>query len=190
MHKAPKHFDRIVSFYRQNRRMPSHAEIAEISGLKSKGTTYKLVERLLGLGLVERDGKGRLLPGPNFGTVSVLGTVEAGWPSPAEEELLDTMSLEEFLIERPDSTYILRVQGDSMIDAGIMPGDMVLVERGVPEKDGDIVIAEVDGDWTMKYYRKRGGKVFLEAANRKYEAIFPDQELRIAAIVRAVIRKY
>jgi repressor LexA len=190
MQRTPKHFDKIVSFYRANRRMPSHAEIAAAAGLSSKGTTYKLVERLVALGLVERDDKGRLLPGPQFQAVQLLGTVEAGWPSPAEEELLDTMSLEEFLIERPDNTYMLRVQGDSMIEAGIMPGDMVLVERGVPERDGDIIIAEVDGEWTMKYYRKRGGKVFLEAANRKYDPIFPDEELRIAAVVRAVIRKY
>jgi SOS regulatory protein LexA len=190
MKRTPKHFDRIVSFYRDHRRMPSHAEIAQIAGLKSKGTTYKLVNRLVEMGLLQRDGKGKLLPGRHFQSVQVLGTVEAGWPSPAEEELLDTMSLEEFLIERPDNTYILRVQGDSMIEAGIMPGDMVLVERGVPEKDGDIIIAEVDGEWTMKYYRKRGGKVFLEAANRKYQPIFPEQELRVAAIVRAVIRKY
>lgn len=100
------------------------------------------------------------------------------------------MSLEEFLIGRPDETYMLKVQGESMIDAGIMPGDMVLVERGVREKDGDIIIAEVDGEWTMKYYRKRGGKVWLEAANPKFGPITPRGELRIAAIVRAVIRKY
>ncbi|MHB1390398.1 MAG: LexA family protein [Thermoleophilia bacterium] len=190
MKTTPKHFDRIVAFHRSHRRMPSHAEIARIAGLKSKGTTWKLVNRLVALGLVQRDGQGKLLPGRHFHAVQVLGTVEAGWPSPAEEELLDTMSLEEFLIERPDNTYSLRVQGDSMIEAGIMPGDMVLVERGVPEKDGDIIIAEVDGEWTMKYYRKRGGRIFLEAANRKYGPIFPEQELRIAAIVRAVIRKY
>lgn len=190
MKNAPKHFDKIVSFFRANRRMPSHAEIAEMAGLKSKGTTYKLVNRLVEMGLVERDAKGKLLPGRHFNKVPLLGAVEAGWPSPAEEELLDTMSLEEYLIERPDSTYMLRVQGDSMVDAGIVPGDMVLVEQGVREKDGDIVIAEVDGEWTMKYYRRRGGKVYLEAANPRYEPIVPADELRVAAVVRAVIRKY
>ncbi len=185
--KSPKHFDKIVAFYRAHRRMPSHAEIA---GLRSKGSTYKLVNRLVSLGLVERDGKGRLLPGSRFLSLSQLGTVEAGWPSPAEEELPDTMSLEEFLIVRPDSTFILKVQGDSMVEAGIMPGDMVLVERGVREKDGDIIIAEVDREWTMKYYRRKNGKVWLEAANNKYKPIYPRQELRIAAVVKAVIRKY
>ncbi|MEK7816864.1 MAG: transcriptional repressor LexA [Actinomycetota bacterium] len=190
MNRAPRHFDKIVAFYRASHRMPSHAEIARVAGLKSKGTTYKLVNRLVDLGLVEKDEKGKLLPGRRFHSLPLLGAVEAGWPSPAEEELLDTMSLEEFLISRPESTYMLKVQGDSMVGAGIMPGDMVLVERGVKEKDGDIVIAEVDGEWTMKHYRKRGRKVCLEAANRKYKPIFPKQELRIAAVVRAVIRKY
>jgi repressor LexA len=190
MKKTPKHFDKIVSFYRANRRMPSHGEIAGMAGLSSKGTTYKLVNRLVRLGLVDRDEKGKLLPGRHFNSVPLLGAVEAGWPSPAEEELLDTMSLEEYLIGRPDSTYMLRVQGDSMVDAGIVPGDMVLVEQGVREKDGDIVIAEVDGEWTMKYYRKRDGKIYLEAANRRYKPIMPTDELRVAAVVRAVIRKY
>lgn len=188
--RAPKHFDKIRDFYRSRGRMPSHSEIAAAAGLSSKGTTHKLVNRLVKLGLVERDEKGRLLPGSRFHSVTLLGSVEAGWPSPAEEELLDTMTLDEFLVQRPGSTYMLRVQGDSMIDAGIMPGDMVLVERGARERDGDIVIAEVDGEWTMKYFRKRGGKVYLEAANRKYKPIFPEEELKVAAVVRAVIRKY
>lgn len=188
--KAPRHFDKIRDFYRFHQRMPSHSEIAAAAGLRSKGTTHKLVNRLVSLGLVERDDTGRLLPGRKFHGVTLAGTVEAGWPSPAEEELLDTMTLDEFLVQRPGSTYMLKVQGDSMTGAGIMPGDMVLVERGVREKDGDIIIAEVDGEWTMKYFRKRGGKVYLEAANRKYKPIFPEAELLVAAVVRAVIRKY
>mgnify|MGYP001792257480 FL=1 len=170
--------------------MPSPAEIVRAAGLRSKGTTYKLVNRLVEQGFIGRDEMGKLLPGRRFNAVPQLGTVEAGWPSPAEEELLDTLSLEEFLIGRPEQTYLLKVQGESMIDAGIMPRDMVLAERGVKEKDGDIIIAEVDGEWTMKYYRKRGGKVWLEAANRKFGPITPENELRVAAVVRAVIRKY
>ncbi|GBE57904.1 lexA repressor [bacterium BMS3Abin01] len=188
--ETPRHFDKIRDFYRAHRRMPSHSEIARAAGLSSKGSTHKLVNRLVELGLVERDETGRLLPGRRFHSVTLLGAVSAGWPSPAEEELLDTMTLDEFLVERPGATFMLKVQGDSMIDAGIMPGDMVLVERGVREKDGDIIIAEVDGEWTMKYFRQRGGKVYLEAANRRYKPIYPEKELRAAAVVKAVIRKY
>ena len=85
---------------------------------------------------------------------------------------------------------MLRVKGDSMVDAGIIEGDMVLVERGREPKPGTIVIARIDGEYTMKYYRKRNGKAYLEPANKKYKPIFPTQELSVEAIVIAVIRKY
>ena len=143
-----------------------------------------LTKKIFSLSTSRRDPRGLLY------SITVLGTVEAGWPSPAEEELSDTMDLDEYLIRNKDATYMLKVSGDSMIEAGIMPGDMVLVERGVAEKDGHIVIAEIDGKWTMKYLRKRGGKVYLEAANKKYKPIYPTQALKVAAVVRAVIRRY
>ena len=133
-------------------------------------------------------------PGPRatqvLRCVKLLGVVEAGWPSPAEEELLDTMSFDEYLVPNWEAAYILRVKGDSMTGAGIHPGDMVLVERDVNPRPGDIVIAEVDGQWTMKYFRQHGRRVSLEAANPAYPPIVPQQELKIAAVVRAVIRKY
>jgi repressor LexA len=119
-----------------------------------------------------------------------LGNIEAGFPSAAEEELTDTMSLDEYLIENKEATYILRVKGDSMVDAGIHEGDMVIVERKNNFKNGDIVIAEIDNEWTIKYLRKNGGVTYLEPANKKYKPIYPKEELKIAAVVKAVIRKY
>jgi len=132
----------------------------------------------------------KVIPIQNLGSIPLLGIVEAGFPSPAEEELIDTMTLDEYLIKNKEATYLLQASGDSMIDAGILPGDLVLVERGKEAKDGDIVIAEVDHKWTMKYLRKRGQKIFLQSANKKYPPIYPTEELKIAAVVQAVIRKY
>lgn len=77
-----------------------------------------------------------------------------------------------------------------MCDAGIIPGDMVIVDRGRTPKNGDIVIAEVDGEWTMKYLKKRGEIVALIPANPKYKPIRPRNELKIAGVVTAVVRKY
>ena len=77
-----------------------------------------------------------------------------------------------------------------MIGAGIMPGDLVLVDKGETPKSGDIVIAEVDGEWTMKYLKKRGESVTLVAANPNYAPIKPKKEIRVAGVVTAVIRKY
>jgi repressor LexA len=120
----------------------------------------------------------------------VLGEICAGFPSPAEEELRDVISFDGYLVTHPETSFLLSVTGDSMRDAGIMEKDLVIVERGRQPKNGDIVLAEVDGNWTMKYFRKKGKTVTLEAANPKYPLITPQEELRIAGVITAVVRKY
>jgi repressor LexA len=160
-------------------------------GYSSKGGVSLLVEHLVKKGVVKRDATGRLVPTPHLeGGVRLVGSVQAGFPSPAEEELLDTLSLDEFLIRKPESTYLVKVTGDSMIDAGIMPGDLVLVERGREPRDGDVVIACVDGEWTMKYFEKRAGRIILRAANKKYPPLTPKQEFTLGGVVVANVRKY
>src|SRR5229473_6804669 len=127
--------ENIRRFYRRQKRMPSYREITWLCDFKSTNAAYKLVDRLLAVGAVAKDASGRLIPQKLAGDIPVLGIVEAGWPSPAEEELIDTMNLEEVLIGNKEATYRLRVSEDSMVDAGIMPGDLVLVERGIdPER--------------------------------------------------------
>ena len=184
--------EKILRFYFRHRRMPSYAEIRDFLGHKSKCAGQKLVSKMIRLGIIAKDATGRLIPKRLGVALPVRGTVEAGagWPSPAEEELIDTMTLDDYLIRNKEATYLLKVTGDSMMEAGIMPDDLALVERGRDPKEGDIVIAEVDGAWTMKYYQKRGGRVVLVPANKKYKPIVPQEQLRIAAIVKAVIRKY
>jgi SOS regulatory protein LexA len=182
--------DKIFEFYSTKKRMPSYAEIMRLVGFKSKNAVYKLVNKLIEEGAILKDATGRLLPSRMFGEVPLLGLVEAGFPSVAEETPLDTLSLDEYLIEKKDKTYLLEVKGDSMIDAGIQEGDYVLAERGKEARPGDIVIAEVDSGWTMKYFRKKGNTVFLEPANKNYKPIYPEQDLHIAAVVKGVVRKY
>jgi repressor LexA len=169
--------------------MPSVNELKDLAGFKSKHTAYKLIHRLAKQGLISKDAKGRMIP-KKLIEVPIVGTIAAGFPSPAEEELLDTITLDEYLIPNRPSTFLVEVTGDSMQEAGILPGDLVLVERGRAPKDGDIVIAQVDDAWTMKYLRKKGARVTLEAANRKYRPIIPTQELTIDAVVVAQLRKY
>lgn len=160
-------------------------------GYSSKGGVSNLVAHLIRRNILSRDPKLRLIPGPSLrGCLRVLGTVQAGFPSPAEEELVDTLSLDEFLIRKPESSYLVKVTGDSMIEAGIRPGDLVIVERGRDPRPGDIVIAEVDGEWTMKYFEKRGSQVVLRAANKKYPPVVPRRQLVIGGVVVANVRKY
>jgi SOS regulatory protein LexA len=176
-------------FVREHKRPPSFLEIARLFRYKSKNAAFLLVNKLIEKGYLRKDRQGKIVFDVLNG-IKLLGSVQAGWPSPAEEELVDVLSLDEYLIKHPDQSYLIKVTGDSMIDAGIHEGDLVIVERGRSPKEGDIVIAQVDGEWTMKYYEKRGNQVKLVAANEKYPPILPQRELVIGGVVTAVIRKY
>ncbi len=160
------------------------------AGLRSKNGVFTFIGKLENSRGPTNSRKGQL-PAPAFeNPAQVLGTVEAGFPSPAEEELVDTLSLDEFLIRNREATFLLKVSGDSMTGAGILPGDMVIVDKGRTAKSGDIVIAQVDGEWTMKFLRKRGDSVTLVPANPRYQPIRPKNELNVAGVVTAVVRKY
>ncbi len=181
---------KILGFYNQHKRMPVYREMMALLGLKSKNSIHKLVQKLIDEGAVEKDSSNRLIPKKLMGEVPLLGLIKAGFPSAAEEQMLDSMNLDDFLIRRKESTYLLEVDGESMIDAHIAPGDLVIAERTTTARDGDIVIAEIDGDWTMKYFRQKLGRVWLEPANKKFKPIYPTEELKIAAVVKGVVRRY
>jgi SOS regulatory protein LexA len=180
----------IGAFFREYRRMPSFSEMTSLLGVKSKSVVNFWINKLIDASLLEKDGKGHLMFTTRSFAIPVLGSVQAGFPSPEEEALCDIMSMDEYLITKPDASFLLQVSGDSMIGEGIMEGDLVIVERGRQPKIGDVVIAEVDGEWTVKYYKKQTGQVYLEAANPKYPIIRPKTELRLGGVVTAVIRKY
>ncbi len=181
--------NKLRRFYREHKRPPSFREIKTLFRYKSTNAAFELVGKLINKGFLKKDRQGKILFDSLMG-VKILGSIQAGWPSPAEEVLVDTVSLDEYLIKHPEQTFLIKVTGDSMIDAGIHEGDLVLIERGRQPKHRDIVIAEVDNEWTMKYYEKVGKEVHLIAANRKYPPIKPKQELKVGGVVVAVIRKY
>lgn len=182
--------ERLRDFQSEHARGPSYSELAKLAGYASKQAAYRLATKLIEAGVLERDSTGRLRVSPQPLGTRVLGYVQAGFPSPAEEELIDTISLDEYLIRKPTATFMLRVTGDSMIDAGIHPDDLVIVERGHTPSNGQIVLAEVDGEWTLKYYEKRGSCIKLIPANEKYQPIVATHQLRIGGVIKGVIRRY
>jgi repressor LexA len=167
--------------------MPSYSELKDLFRFASKNAAYKLAKRLIQEGHLQADETGRLRP--RFG-LPFMGQVLAGFPSPAEEELVDVMSLDQYLIRRPEASFLLKVSGDSMIEGGILPGDLVIIERGKTPKSGDIVLAQIDGEWTLKYYKKEGRTISLVAGNPKYPVLFPKEELQVTGVVGAVVRRY
>ena len=182
---------KLRDFFRHENRVPGYAEMLDLFGYRSKNAVYGLLNKLQEHGYVRKNKEGKLsFTNRLIGSVKLLGTVQAGFPSPAEEELADTLTLDEFLIRRPEATFMLTINGDSMIGAGILPGDIVLVEKGGNPKANDIVIAQVDDEWTIKYFVRDHAGIRLDPANPKYRFIRPRRSFSIGGVVKAVIRTY
>ena len=180
----------LVSFYRNQKRMPTYTEMMDLFEVRSKSVVSYWIDKLIEKGILEKDAQGYLkLSGISFG-IPLVGSIAAGLPASAEENAHDIVSMDDYLVDKPESSFLLSVTGDSMIGAGIMEGDLVVVDRNRQPQNGDIVLAEVDGQWTMKYFRRRGREVVLEAANPAYPTIYPREELKIGGVITASVRKY
>ena len=121
----------IAAFFRENRRMPSFAEMVDLLGVRSKSVVNFWINKLIAAGVLEKDDKGRLAFTRQAFAIPRVGSVQAGFPSPEEEVLSDTLSMDEYLITKPESSFLLQVSGDSMTGAGIMEGDLVIIEKGL-----------------------------------------------------------
>ncbi|OGC82541.1 MAG: repressor LexA [Candidatus Abawacabacteria bacterium RBG_16_42_10] len=120
----------------------------------------------------------------------MYGSVPAG-AATLEEQVPDTwISVAENLVQHPTQSYLLKVRGDSMLNAGIMPGDTVIVHYGAKARNGDIVVALIDGESTIKRLIMEGGYAYLKAENPQYQDLHPVSELSIQGIVTALIRNY
>ncbi len=182
--------DQLLAYYRENKRLPSYSELTEVFGVKSTGSLHSYVEKFIEEGLVAKSDNGNLIPTPKLYGVRILGTIQAGFPTLAEEQVVDAVCLNDLLIHDPSSTYLLKVDGDSMKDVGVMRGDMVIVNRSVNPRTGDMVVAEIDYEWTLKFLMKKGSQMFLRAANKKYPDLYPKQQLRVGGVVTGVVRKF
>jgi len=122
----------------------------------------------------------------------VTAKVDAGFPSPADDHLEGHINLHEELIRNPASSFMLRVKGESMREAGIKTGDVLLIDRSITPVDRHTVVAMIDGEFTVKRFRKKAGKVFLEAANTEFPPIQlgEDQELVVWGVVTYGIHKF
>ncbi len=176
-------------FFKKNRRMPSYSEMLKLFGFSSKNAVFKLINKFIESGLIKKDNK-KLSPLPRFFALPLLGNIKAGFPILAEENK-SYLTLDDYLIEDPQSTFLLKVSGDSLLGVGIFDGDLVVIEKKRLPTIGDVVLAQIDREWTLKIFKKDRQRrlSYLEAANPKYPPLYPSQELQIFGVVRAVIRK-
>lgn len=185
-----EYLGKLRDYYAQHRVLPSFAGIARLVGLKSTSAVSAMVDRMKAVGLLESSPDRRLQPGKAFFEREVLDNVQAGMPQPANDTQQEVVTIDEYLIDSPSRTALLTVKGDSMIDAGIMSGDRVLVKKGAPAKFGDIVVAIVDNEYTVKYlgHDKRG--FYLQPGNKAYLPIRAKDSLEIFGLVVGAFRKY
>lgn len=120
-----------------------------------------------------------------------LSKISAGFPSPADDMVDDTIDLNEYLISNKAATYLVQVTGDSMIGASICEGDILIVDASLPPSDQKIVVAAVDGEFTVKRFCIEKNGVFLKAENPEYGVIKIDgrDEFRMLGVVVGVVRK-
>ena len=169
--------------------MPSITELMALFKVSSRSSAFYIANKLVAAGVLHKDKTGKLVPGADFHAVPILGHIRAGFAAPAEEEIADTISIGEYLLRRPDASYLLTVEGDSMQGAGIHQGDTVVFERTQDYKPGDIVVALTEDGYTLKYLRKKNNRYYLEAANEVYPDIYPNDG-EIIGVVTATFRKY
>ncbi len=181
---------KLQDYYARHRVFPPYSGIGELLGLKSKSSVAALVARLRLNGYLEAMPDRRLKPGPRFFERVLAESVRAGLPQAADDSVRDSLTLDEYLIEHPSRTVLVRVKGDSMQDAGIHPGDIAVVERGHQACEGDLVVAVVDDEFTLKYLAREQGVYVLRPANPAYPVIRPRGSLEIFGVVVGIIRKY
>jgi len=118
--------------------------------------------------------------------------VPAGFPSPADDHAEKRLDLNEYLIDQSESTFFVRIKGDSMIDAGILDNDIVIVDRSKSAAINDIVLASIDGEFTVKVLAKNSEGPYLMPANKEYKPIYikSDSEFEIWGVVTGSVRKF
>lgn len=181
---------RLQDYYAEHGVLPPYSIIMTLMGYKSKAPVAALIARLRLLGYLESTPQKRLKPGRRFFERTVFDSVRAGMPAPAEDTSSESLTIDQYLINQPSNTILVAVKGESMTGEGIMPGDTVIVEKRNMAQVGDLVIAIVDNEFTLKRLGRDKGGFVLHPANPDFPTIRPKDNLEIFGIVVGQFRKY
>ena len=186
-----EHLATLQSYYAEHRVLPSYARLMSLLGYASKSAVKKVLERLADAGLLDRTPDGDWSPSERFFERAIATQpVPAGMPIAAESEMHEPITIDRFLIDHPSKTVLIRVKGDSMVDAGIHNGDLAVVERTSEATPGDIVVAIVDDEFTLKTLARDKVGYHLLPANANYAIIRPTGKLEIFGVMVGLVRKY
>jgi SOS regulatory protein LexA len=183
------YLEKLQDYYARNQVLPSYAAIGKLIGLKSTSSVSAFLHRLKAEGYVETTAR-RLRPNARFFERPLMQSrVAAGLPSRADDGPSEGLAIDAHLVRHPSRTFLITVKGDSMVDAGLMPGDTVIVEKSATADDGAIVVALVDDAYTVKRLVRENRRYVLKPENKAYPVLRPDS-IEIAGVVVGSFRKY
>ena len=189
--KDSEYLIRLQDYYAKFRGFPSYTRLCDVLGLAAKSAVNKVLLRLASEGYLTRTPDDVWVPAQRFFERSLSDMpVAAGLPTSVPDATAEPFLIDQFLVHKPSKTTLVPVKGDSMIDAGIHEGDVVVVEVRPTANIGDIVVAVVDGEFTVKTLGGKRGKLVLLPANQAYPVIQPKGTLEIFGVVIGLVRKY
>ncbi|MBQ4077566.1 repressor LexA [bacterium] len=186
--KQKTFFEKLKELYGQDV-LPSFDIIAKEFGFKHKNSVWQYFNKLKEENLIEERNNHFYINKELFGAILFSSAVKAGFASVAEDYIEKRVSLDDSFDINSPSTFLFTVSGDSMIDLGIFEGDTVIVRKTNSARDGEVVIAYIDGGYTLKTYRNKQGKVWLQPANQNYPDLYPKEQLVIFGVAQGIVRK-
>lgn len=181
---------RLQDYYARHQVLPSYARIGALVGLNSKASVAGMVARLKEHGFLKSTPDKRLKPGPRFFDRPITESVRAGFPEATTDAPPELLSVDRHLIPNPARSVLITVRGDSMVDAGIHAGDVVIVEKRTTADAGQIVVAIIDNEFTVKRLARERGQFVLKPENKAYPTIRPKGDLELFGVVVGQFRKY
>lgn len=187
-----EHLQALRDYYAANRRIPSLQRVASLLGFSSRSAAVKLMGRLADEGFIERTADDDAwITGKRFFERNMIdASVPAGTPVSAVDVESQPLLFDEYLVKKPNDTFVIPIKGDSMVEAGIHDGDLAVVERSTKAKVGDFVIANVDNEFTLKELVREKGAYALKPHNQKYPLIHPQGSLQVIGILVGLVRRY
>jgi SOS-response transcriptional repressor LexA len=186
---APRLLGKLRDYYAEHGVLPSYATLSDLAGIRAKSWAHTLVGQLREARFLDVTPDKRLKPGPRFFERDLFDSIRAGLPEDVPADSSSVVTIDRYLIPRPSRTSLVRVTGESMKDAGILAGDLAVIEWRTNAKVGDIVAAMVDGELTLKYLAQDKGGFYLLPANDAYLPIHAKGRLEISGVMAGLVRR-
>ena len=186
----PQYLEKLQDYYAEHKVIPSYSVLASLWGISAKSWVSECVKRFEEARYLDWTPDKQLKPGARFFERRLAdSTVQAGLPNPALSDGYDLITIDDYLVKFPSKTALVRVKGDSMIDAGICEGDLLVVEQQPNANVGDVVVAIVNNEFTVKYLEREKGDFVLKPANKAYPVIRPRGGLEIFGVMAGLVRR-